>query len=84
MGERLLDQLRPFEVAAETEIASAYDADRRLREDLGVAEYTVGHGFRATEEWLEMLGTTALWAPMLLLLGDSVDLRIGRRAGAAD
>lgn len=49
-------------------------------EDLGVAEYTVGHGFRATEEWLEMLGTTALWAPMLLLLGDSVDVEIRRRS----
>ncbi len=53
-------------------------------EDLGVAEYTVGHGFRATEEWLEMLGTTALWAPMLLLLGDSVDLRVGRRSDPVD
>lgn len=49
-------------------------------ENLGVADYTVGHGFRATEEWLEMLGTTALWAPMLLLLGDSVDVNIGRRS----
>ena len=49
-------------------------------EDLGVADYTVGHGFRATEEWLEMLGTTALWAPMLLLLGDTVDVEIARRS----
>ena len=33
--------------------------------DLGVADYTVGHGFRTVEEMLEMLGTLALWAPML-------------------
>ncbi len=52
-------------------------------DDLGVADYTVSHGFRATEEWLEMLGTTALWAPMLLRLGDSIDVTIGRRAGHA-
>jgi hypothetical protein len=53
-------------------------------EALGVADYTVGHGFRASEEWLEMLGTTALWAPMLLLLGDSVDVQIERRSGDPD
>jgi hypothetical protein len=53
-------------------------------EDLDVDEYTVGHGFRATEEWLEMLGTTALWAPMLLRLGDSVDVEIGRRSGTTE
>lgn len=33
--------------------------------ELGVADYTVGHGFRTVEEMLEMLGTLALWAPML-------------------
>ncbi len=49
--------------------------------DLGVADYTVSHGFRATEEWLEMLGTTALWAPMLLLLGDSIDVTVRRTKG---
>lgn len=52
-------------------------------DDLGVADYTVSHGFRATEEWLEMLGTTALWAPMLLRLGDSIDLVISRKGSPA-
>jgi hypothetical protein len=51
--------------------------------DLGVAEYTVGHGFRAVEELLEMLGTTALWAPMLLRLGDTIEVDIGTRADAS-
>ena len=50
-------------------------------DDLGVADYTVSHGFRATEEWLEMLGTTAFWAPMLLRLGDTVDVRVKRLKG---
>lgn len=53
-------------------------------DDLGVEDYTVSHGFRATEEWLEMLGTTALWAPMLLRLGDSVDVTIRRAENTAD
>ncbi len=48
--------------------------------DLGVAEYTVGHGLRAVEELLEMLGTTAIWAPMLLRLGDTIEIDIGTRA----
>lgn len=39
-------------------------------DDLGVAPYTVGHGLRTIEEMLEMLGTLALWVPMLLLAAD--------------
>jgi hypothetical protein len=45
-------------------------------QDLGVADYTVGHGFRSVEELLEMLGTTALWAPMLLRLGDTIEIDV--------
>lgn len=41
-------------------------------EEFGVAEYTVGHGLRSIEEALEMLGTLAIWAPMLWLLADTV------------
>ncbi len=52
--------------------------------DLGVADYTVGHSFRAVEELLEMLGTTALWAPMLLRLGDTIDVEVRRRPTAED
>jgi len=37
---------------------------------IGAAEYTVSHAFRAAEETLEMLGTTAFWAPTLWLLAD--------------
>ena len=37
---------------------------------LDVADYTVGHGFRTVEEMLEMLGTLALWAPMLFLVSE--------------
>lgn len=44
--------------------------------DLDVGEYTVGHGFRAIEELLEMLGTTALWAPMLFHLASSVRMTV--------
>ncbi len=39
-------------------------------DDLGVAAYTVGHGLRTVEEMLEMLGTLALWIPMLRLVSD--------------
>lgn len=39
-------------------------------DDLGVAPYTVGHGLRTVEEMLEMLGTLALWVPMLRLTSD--------------
>lgn len=38
--------------------------------DIGVGEYTVGHSFRTTEEMLEMLGTLALWSPILWQLAD--------------
>ena len=34
-------------------------------EGASLAAYTVNHGSRALEEMLEMLATTALWAPML-------------------
>ena len=37
-------------------------------EDASLAAYTVNHGSRAIEEMLEMLATTALWAPMLWAL----------------
>lgn len=46
--------------------------------DLEVGEYTVGHTLRTVEEMLEMLGTTALWAPMLLRLGATVSLSVAR------
>ena len=39
-------------------------------EDASVAAYTVNHGSRAIEEMLEMLATTALWAPMLWTLAE--------------
>ncbi len=37
---------------------------------IGTAEYTLSHTFRAAEETLEMVGTTAYWAPTLWLLAD--------------
>lgn len=40
--------------------------------NVSLADYTVSHGFRATEEMLEMLGTTAFWAPTLWLLAERV------------
>ena len=43
-----------------------------LAADLGRADYTISHGFRAAEEVLEMLGTTAFWAPVLWTLADNV------------
>lgn len=45
-------------------------------EELEVTEYSVGHSLRTTEEMLEMLGTLALWTPMLWQLADAV---AGRR-----
>lgn len=39
-------------------------------ETAGLADYTVSHAFRATEEMLEMLGTTAFWAPTLWQLAE--------------
>ncbi len=39
-----------------------------LAADWGRADYTVSHGARAIEEMLEMLATTAFWAPTLWLL----------------
>lgn len=38
----------------------------------GVEEYTVSHGFRAVEELLEMLSTTAMWAVLLTYLAGLV------------
>lgn len=39
-------------------------------DDASLAAYTVNHGSRALEEMLEMLATTALWAPMLWKLSE--------------
>jgi hypothetical protein len=49
--------------------------------DADLAPYTVGHSFRATEEMLEMLGTTAYWWVVLTVL--ATRLR-GRRVRVAD
>lgn len=53
-----------------------YDWSRALV----VGEYTVSHTLRAIEEMLEMLSTTALWAPVLWHLADRASrLRIEMR-----
>ena len=52
--------------------------------DLDVGEYTVSHSFRAIEETLEMLGTTAFWAPMLFHLANSVNIQVSERQRGPD
>jgi hypothetical protein len=51
---------------------------------LDVDEYTVSHTLRTIEEMLEMLSTTALWAPTLWHLADRANgVRIQAHAGTA-
>jgi hypothetical protein len=44
-------------------------------EALGVRDYTVSHGFKVTEELLEIFGTTVFWTTFLAQLGVALDGR---------